>query len=167
MAFQVWIKTDKSLQQLASEIRALFSLPPFKPHALTKEPYYQFEVLGMDIFIREPDEEPRDPDVEEEPRDPEVMNYPYSLNIHTTFTEHELDTDTLEDSVQPYYAHLLAFHLNVKTACSEKKKIGNRWHIRYNIYCKNPRWDGSILYGEPGWEPAVHCDPVGSWRSLS
>ncbi len=63
MSFQVCIKTDKSLQQLAAEIRDLFSLPPFKIDSFTEEPYCQFETLGMQILLRPADDDDRDPEV--------------------------------------------------------------------------------------------------------
>ncbi len=51
MSFQICIKTDKSLQQLATEIRNLFSLPPFRQNSFSGEPYCQFEMIGMLILI--------------------------------------------------------------------------------------------------------------------
>src|SRR6185312_2575421 len=97
MSFQIWIQTDKPLQQLATEIREIFSLPPFKQHTLTGESYYQFEMLGMSLLIHQADEEDHDP---------EVINYPYSLDLQVSFTDHQLDTDTMVYSMQPYYAQL-------------------------------------------------------------
>ncbi|HLZ61191.1 MAG TPA: hypothetical protein VKR06_29930 [Ktedonosporobacter sp.] len=166
MSFQIWMKTEKPLQQLASEIRDLFALPTFKHHTLAGESYCQFEVFGMLLIIRQPDEEPHNPEVDEEPRDSEVLDYPYSLDMHLSFTDHELDTDTMEYTLQPYYAQFLAFHLGIKTACLQKKKMGNHWQIRYNFYCKNPNWKPSLLYGEDGWKPAVITDMPSPWRSM-
>lgn len=157
MSFQICIKTDKSLQQLATEIRELFALPPFSEESFAGAPYCQFEMLGMLVLIHW---------AEEEERDPEVIDYPYCFDIQTTFVDHELDTDTMEYQLQPYYAQLLAFRLGVETACHEKQKVGRNWQMRYRYYCKNPRWDGSILYGEKGWEPAVKTDTPSPWRSV-
>jgi len=56
MSFQICIKTDKSLQQLATEIRNLLSLPSFKQDSFAGEPYCQFEMLGMLILIHQADE---------------------------------------------------------------------------------------------------------------
>jgi len=156
MSFQIWIQTDKPLQQLATEIREIFSLPPFKQHTLTGESYYQFEMLGMSLLIHQADEEDHDP---------EVINYPYSLDLQVSFTDHQLDTDTMVYSMQPYYAQLLAFHLDIKTAYHERQKVGQRWQIRYNYCCKNPKWNELILYGEEGWEPAVLVAPPSPWRT--
>lgn len=156
MSFQICIKTDKSLQQLATEIRELFSLPAFKQNSFAGEPYCQFEMLGMLVLIHR---------TEEDERDPEVRNYPYSFDLQLSFADHELDTDTMEYNLQPYYAQLLAFHLDVETACYEKQKVGPDWQIRYRFYRKNPRWNGAILYGESGWEPAVVSPlPPSQWR---
>ena len=58
MSLQICIKTDKSLECLAEEIRGMFALPPFK---LDRGPYYQFEMLGMLLFIHRIAEEDRDP----------------------------------------------------------------------------------------------------------
>jgi hypothetical protein len=84
-----------------------------------------------------------------------------------SFTDHELDTDDMEYRLQPYYAQLLSFQLGVETAFHEKQKVGGRWQIRYRFFRKNPKWDGSILYGEPGWTPAVIELPPGPWRSMN
>ena len=157
MSFQICIKTEKPLQQLATEIRNLFSLPPFRQSAFSGEPYIQFEVLGMLILIHP---------AEEEDRDPEVRSYPYCFDLQMSFTEHELDTDALEYTLQPYYSQLLSFHLGVGTAYHEKQKVDQRWQIRYRFYSKNPRWNPDILYGEPGWEPAVLETAPSSWRSM-
>jgi len=113
-------------------------------------------MLGLLIFIHQADEEDRAP---------EVMDYPYSFDLHMSFTDHEIDTDAMEYGIQPYYAQLLTFHLGLDTACHEKQKAGKRWQIRYNYYCKNPKWNGAILYGETGWEPAVITTPPSSWRA--
>lgn len=157
MPFQVCIKTGKSLEQLAEEIRVALSLPPFKLDSFAGEPYCQFDMLGMLVLVRPADEEERDP---------EVKNYPYCFSLQMSFTEHELDTDELEYQLQSYYAQLLAFRLGVETACYEKKKIGPHWQIRYCYYARNAKWDGSILYGEAGWEPAVICTSPSSWRTM-
>ena len=87
MSFQIWIKTDKPLPKLATEIRDILSLPPFKQETLTGEPYYQFEMLGMLIFLHVAEEE--------EDRDPEIMGYPYRFDMQTSFVDHELDTDAM------------------------------------------------------------------------
>ncbi len=157
MPFQVCIKTAKSLEQLAEEIRVALSLPPFKLDSFAGEPYCQFEMLGMLVLLRP---------IDEDERDPEVRNYSYSFSLQFSFTEHELETDELEYQLQPYYAQLLAFRLHLETACHEKKKVGPHWQIRYCHYSRNPRWDENILYGEPGWEPAVICSAPGPWHSL-
>src|SRR5260370_31492023 len=60
MSFQICIKTDKSLQQLATEIRNLFSLPPFQQNTFSGDEYCQFEMLGMLLLIHRADEEDRD-----------------------------------------------------------------------------------------------------------
>ena len=157
MSFQICIKTDKSLQQLSTEIRNLFSLPPFRQNSFAGEPYCQFEMLGMLILIHR---------AEEEDRDPEVMRYPYCFDLQMAFTDHELDTDGMEYRLQPYYAQLLSFQLGVDTAYHEKQKVDNRWHIRYRFYSKNLKWNGSILYGEPGCEPAVLEATPSRWRTM-
>ncbi len=157
MSFQICIKTDKSLQQLAAEIRDLFSLPPFKLDSFAEEPYCHFETLGMLILLRHADDDDRDP---------EVKDYSYCFDVQMSFTDHELDTDELEYQLQPYYAQLLTFQLNVETACYEKKKVGQHWQIRYRYYSKNPKWASTILYGEPGWCPAVNVTIASSWRSM-
>jgi hypothetical protein len=157
MSFQICIKTEKSLQQLANEIRNLFSLPAFRQNSLSEEPYCQFEMLGMLILIHR---------AEEEERDPEVRHYPYCFNLQLSFADHELDTDDMEYRLQPYYAQLLSFKLGLETAYQEKQKNGRSWKIRYHFCCKNPRWNESILYGEPGWEPAVTEAPPSPWRAV-
>jgi hypothetical protein len=157
MSFQICIKTEKSLQQLATEIRDLFSLPPFRQEAFAGEPYCQFEMLGLLALIHRTDEEDRDP---------EVMHYPYSFDLQMAFVDHELDTDDLEYRLQAYYAQLLSFSLGLDTAHHEKQKAERGWHIRYRFYCKNPKWNGSILYGEPGWQPAVIEATPSPWRSM-
>jgi hypothetical protein len=111
----------------------------------------------MLIFIRQ---------VAEEDRDPEVSNYAYSFDLQMSFTDHELDTDSMEYHLQVYYAQFLAFQLDIETACYEKKKIGPHWQIRYCFYRKNPKWNASILFGEPGWEPAVISSPPSPWRTM-
>lgn len=157
MSFQICIKTDKSMQQLATEIRTLFSLPPFKQGSFAGESYYQFEVLGMLIFIRR---------AEEEDRDPEVMDYSYCFDLQMSFADHELDTDDIEYRLQAYYAQFLSFQLGIHVAYHEKQQTGRTWQIRYHFCSKNPNWNASILYGEPGWEPAVIETPVSAWRSM-
>ena len=157
MSFQVCIKTEKSLQQLTSEIRNLLSLPPFRQDSFAGEPYCQFEMLGMLILIHRADEEERDP---------EVLHYPYCFDMQMAFADHEMDTDYMEYILQPYYAQLLSFQLGLDTAYHEKKKVENKWHIRYRFFCKNQRWNGSILYGEPGWEAAVIESPPSEWRTM-
>jgi hypothetical protein len=155
MSLHICIRTDKSLQQLAREIRELLSLPPFKLDSFAQEPYCQFDMLGMLILLRQTDEDERDP---------EVKDYPYAFDLQMSFEDHELDIDTMAYSLQPYYAQLLAFRLGVETACYEKKKIGPHWQIRYCYYLKNPRWNEAILYGEAGWEPAVLVTTPSAWR---
>lgn len=157
MAFQISINTDKSLHQLATEIRQLLSLPPFQETSFSGEPYCQFEMLGMFILIHL---------VEEEERDPEVKRYPYSFDLQMSFCEHELDTDNMEYRLQPYYAHLLSFHLGVETAYREKQKGERGWQIRYHFCRKNYKWNNNILFGEPGWEPAVIEAPPSPWRRM-
>ena len=157
MSFQVCIKTDKSLQQLATEIQQIFSLPAFSQSSFAGEPYCQFEMLGLLILIHP---------AEAEDRDPETMDYQYCFDLQTSFVDHELNTDDMEYRLQPYYAQLLAFQLGVETAHHEKQKVGQRWHIRYRFYKKNPKWNPSILYGEDGWEPAVIADPPSEWRMM-
>ena len=73
----------------------------------------------------------------------------------------------MEYALQPYYAQLLAFRLGVETACHEKQRIGRHWQVRYRYYCKNPKWNETVLYGEKGWEPAVTMAPPSPWRSIS
>lgn len=158
MSFQIWMKTNKSLQQLATEIRDILALPQFKQQSFAGESYCQFQMFGMHLFIRRSDEEME--------QDPEVKGYAYSLDMEMSFIDHELDTDFIEQALQPYYAQLLTFHLGIETACREQKKVGNGWQIRYNFYCKNPKWTGSVLYGEDGWEPAVNVASPGPWRSM-
>lgn len=157
MSFQICINTDKSLHQLATEIRKLLSLPPFQETAFAGEPYCQFETFGMLLLIHQ---------VDEEERDPEVRRYPYSFDLQLSFGDHELDTDTMEYQLQPYYAQLLTFHLGVETAYREQKKEGRGWLIRYHFCRKNQKWNGTILFGEPGWEPAVLEASPGQWRRM-
>jgi hypothetical protein len=157
MSFQICIKTDKSLLQLSTEIRNLFSLPPFRQDAFVGEPYCQFEMLGMLILIHLADEEDRDP---------EVMRYPYCFDLQMAFVDHELDTDEMEYTLQSYYAQLLSFRLGLDTAYHEKRKVNEKWHIRYRFCSKNMQWNGTILYGEEGWQPAVLQAPPTAWRTM-
>jgi hypothetical protein len=157
MSFEICIKTEKSLAQLATEIRNLLSLPPFKQSFLSGESYYQFELLGMLVLIHQADEEDREP---------EVMHYSYCFDLQLAFTEHELDTDALEYALQPYFAQLLSFRLGLDTAFHEKQKVDRAWQIRYRFYSKNPRWNPDVLYGEPGWQPAVIEGTPGPWRRM-
>jgi hypothetical protein len=157
MSFQICIKTDKPLLQLSTEIRNLLALPPFRQDSFVGEPYCQFEMLGMIILIHLADEEDRDP---------EVMHYPYSFGLQMAFAEHELDTDDMEYHLQPYYAQLLSFHLGVDTAYHEKQKVNGSWHIRYHFCSKNTHWNSNILYGEPGWQPAVTEATPSAWRIM-
>jgi hypothetical protein len=114
-------------------------------------------MLGMLILIHKP---------EEEDRDPEVMSYPYCFDLQMAFADHELDTDDMEYRLQPYYAQVLSFQLGVDTAHHEKQQVANKWHIRYRFYSKNRKWNGAILYGEPGWEPAVIEASPSLWRTM-
>ncbi len=155
MSFQICIKTDKSLQQLATEIHDLLSLPSFKQDSFAGELYCQFEMLGMLILIHQADEEDRDAS---------VLDYPYSFDLQMSFTDHELDTDDMEYRLQPYFAQLLSFRLGVDTAYQEKQKTGHHWQMRYRFCSKNQNWNPSILYGEEGWAPAVIIAPPGPWR---
>ncbi len=157
MSFQICIKTDKPLLQLSTEIRNLFALPSFRQDAFSGEPYCQFEMLGMLVLIHHADEEDRDP---------EVMHYPYCFDLQMAFADFELDTDGIEYSLQPYYAQLLCFQLGLDTAYHEKRKVNDRWHIRYRFCSKNAQWKGDILYGEPGWQPAVIEAPPSAWRTM-
>ena len=157
MSFQICIKTDKTLRQLATEIREMLFLPPFSENAFVGEPYCQFEMFGMLALIHKTDEEDRDP---------EVMAYPYSFELQMSFTEHQIDTDAIEYRLQPYYAQLLTFKLGLDTAYSEKQKNGRHWHIRYQFLSKNSAWDDSRLYGEEGWKPAVLFASPSAWRTM-
>jgi hypothetical protein len=157
MSFQICIKTEKSLQQLSTEIRNLFSLPPFRQNSFAGNTYCQFEMLGMLVLVHWADEEDRDP---------EVMNYTYCFDLQMSFVDHELDTDSMEYTLQPYYAQLLSFKLGLATAHHEKRRIENRWHVRYRYYTKNEKWNDSILYGEDGWEPPVIEAPPTAWRMM-
>ena len=157
MSFQICIKTDKSLQEVAREIQALLSLPPFTQNAFAGEPYCQFEMMGMQILIQYTDEEDRDP---------EVKHYPYRFDMQLSMMDLELDADAIEYNLQPYYAQLLAFRLGVDTACHEKQRVGKHWQIRYRYYHKNPQWDGSRLFGEEGWKPAVVVAAPSRWRAV-
>src|SRR5713226_3497328 len=156
MSFQICIKSDKTLRQLATEIRTLFSLPPFQKGSFSGESYCQFEMLGMLILVHQ---------AEEEDRDPEVAHYPYCFDLQMAFADHELDTDDMEYRLQPYYAELNSFKLGLDTAYHEKQKTGRAWQIRYHFCSKNSKWNGAILYGEPGWEPAVTKSAPSPWRS--
>jgi hypothetical protein len=157
MSFQICIKTDKPLLQLSTEIRNLLALPPFRQDSSAGEPYCQFEMFGMIILIHPADDEDRDP---------EVMHYPYCFDLQMAFADHELDTDDMEYHLQPYYAQLLSFHLGVDTAYHEKQKVNGRWHIRYRFCSKNTHWNSNILYGEPGWQPAVIEATPSAWRTM-
>lgn len=157
MSFQICINTEKPLQQLANEIRDLFSLPDYQQGSISNEQYCQFEVFGMLILLHQ---------IDEEDRDPEVLHYPYSFDMQTTFVDHELDTDTMEYRLQPYYAQLLSFQLGLDTAYHEKLKVEREWHIRYRFCSKNPRWNANILFGEPGWQPAILEASPTPWRAM-
>jgi hypothetical protein len=157
MSFQICINTDKSLHQLAAEIRKLLSLPPFQETTFSGGSYCQFEMLGLLILVHQ---------VDEEDRDSEVKNYPYSLDLQMSFVDHELDTDDMEYHLQAYYAQLLSFHLGVETAYHEKQKMEHGWKIRYRFCSKNHRWNGTVLYGEEGWEPAVIEATPSAWRGV-
>jgi len=157
MSFQICIKTDKSLHQLATEICNLFSLPPYRQISIFDEPYYQFETLGMLILLHRTDEEDRDP---------EVRDFNYCFDLQMTFVDHALDTDTMEYSLQPYYAQLLSFRIGLMTSYHEKQKTDRTWKIRYHYCRKNPKWNDSILFGEPGWEPAVIQIQPSAWRPM-
>lgn len=157
MSFQVYINTSKSLHQLATEICRSLALPSFQDASVAGESYCQFEMLGLTLLIHK---------VDEEGRDHEVKDYPYSFDLQAAFTDHDLDTDEMEYRLQPYYAQLLTFHLGVETAYHEKQKADHSWKIRYHFYRKNHKWDGTILYGEPGWEPAIIESTPSPWRSV-
>jgi len=146
-----------SLAQLATEIRTLFSLPPFQQGAFSGESYCQFEMLGMLILVHR---------AEEEDRDPEVTHYSYCFDLQMAFADHELDTDDMEYRLQPYFAELLSFQMGLDTAYHEKQKTGRAWQIRYHFCSKNPKWNRTILYGEPDWEPAVTKSAPSPWRSM-
>lgn len=157
MSFQICINTDKSLHQLATELQKLLSLPPFQESSFSGESYCQFAMLGLIILVHQ---------VDDEDRDPEVRNYAYSLDLQTSFSDHEMDTDEMEYRLQPYYAQLLSFHLDLETAYFEKQKAEHGWKIRYHFCCKNPKWNGTILFGEPGWEPAIVETTPNPWRAI-
>ena len=157
MSFHICINTGKSLHQLASEVRALLSLPPFQETSFSGDSYCQFDMLGMLILIHP---------VDEEDRDPEVKHYAYSFDLQMSFGEHELDTDDVEYRLQPYYAQLLCFHLGVETAYHEKQNGIRGWQMRYHFCRKNPRWNSAVLFGEDGWEAAVTEAPPSPWRSI-
>ncbi|TMF44279.1 MAG: hypothetical protein E6I32_15385 [Chloroflexi bacterium] len=103
---------------------------------------------------------------DEEDRDPEVMHYPYCFDLQMSFADHELDTDSVEYRLQPYYAQLLSFQLGLDTAFHEKQKVNRAWQKRYRFCSKNPKWNPTVLYGEPGWQPAVLEAPPSPWRSM-
>lgn len=157
MSFQICINTDKPLHQLATEMRKLLFLPPFQETSSPDESYCQFEMLGMTLLLRQ---------VDAEERDPEVKQYPYSFALQMAFSDHQLDTDIMEYHLQPYYAQLLSFKLGVETAYREQKKGERAWKIRYHFCRKNNKWDGSLLFGEAGWEPAVFEEPPSPWRGM-
>lgn len=157
MSFQICIKTEKSLEELAKEIGLLFSLPPFKLDTSSGEPYCQFEMLGMLVLIQY---------LDEEERDPEVSHYNFCFDLQLSFSDHELDTDDMEYRLQPYYAQLLCFRLGLDTAYHEKQPGRQSWQIRYRYCHKNQHWNGTILYGEKGWQPAVIEAPPSPWRSM-
>src|SRR5260370_15047400 len=113
-------------------------------------------MLGMSLLINQ---------LEDEEREPEVKHYPYSFDLQMSFSEHELDTDSMVYRLQPYYAQLLCFHLGVETAYREKQKGERGWQVRYRFCRKNPKWNSNVLFGEPGWEPAVIEAPPSHWRS--
>ena len=150
MSFRICVKTEKSLQQLATEMRDLFSLPPFKQSSFSGESYCQFEMLGLLILIHP---------AEQEEGDPEVMDYPYCFDMQMSFADHELDTDDMEYRLQPYYAELLSYQLGIDTAYREKQKVDRSWKVRYHFCSKNPKWNRSILYGEPGCS-LLFSDPL-------
>src|SRR6516164_11268844 len=81
MSFQICIKTDKSLQQLATEICNLFSLPPFRQVSFSSEPYCQFEMLGLLVLLHRADEEDREP---------EVKDFNYCFDLQMSFVDHNL-----------------------------------------------------------------------------
>ncbi len=155
MSFQICIKTDKSLQEIAREMQELLSLPPFTQNAFAGEPYCQFEMMGMHILIQFTDEEDRDP---------EVKQYPFRFDMHLSLMDLDLDADAIEYGLQPYYAQLLAGRLGFETACLEKQRAGRHWQIRYRFYCKNPQWDESRLFGEEGWKPPILVTTPSRWR---
>lgn len=157
MSFHICIKTDKSLPQLAMEICRLLSLPPFREDSFAGEPYVQFEMFGMVVLLHQ---------VDEEERDPEVKHYHYSFDMQFSFLEHTLNTEDLEYRLQPYYAQLLSFHLGLDTAHFEKQKLDRKWQIRYRYYSKNVQWRPDVLFGEPGWHPAVTEHPPSAWRFM-
>jgi hypothetical protein len=88
------------------------------------------------------------------------------MDLQMSFIDHELDTDTMEYHLQPYYAQLLSFHLGVETAYREQKKEDRTWQIRYHFCRKNHKWNNTILFGEAGWEPAVFEAQPSQWRRL-
>src|SRR6266852_9053044 len=154
MSLHICINTDKSLHQLATEIRKLLSLPPFQETIDVS--YCQFEMLGFMAVVRK---------LDDEDREPEVRHFPFSFDMQLTFGDHELDTDMMEYQLQPYYAQLLTFHLGVETAYREQKKTERSWQVRFHFCRKNQNWTGSLLFGEAGYEPSVLDVTPGSWRS--
>src|SRR5258708_38084309 len=103
---------------------------------------------------------------EEEDRDPEVMNYPYCFDLQMSFTDHELDTADMEYNLQPNFAQLLSFQLDVETAYHEKKKVSRASQKCYHYCHKNPKCNASILYGEPGRPPTAMQTPSSPGRSM-
>ena len=59
---------------------------------------------------------------DEEDRDPEIMRYPNCLDLQMSFTDHELNTDSLEYSLQPYFAQLLSFRLGLTPLFTKNRK---------------------------------------------
>jgi hypothetical protein len=155
VAFHICIKTDKSLPQLATEICQILSLPPFHEATLGDESYCQFEMLGMLILVHF---------VDEEDRAPETLQYPYAFDLQMSFSELALDTDSLEMSLQPYFAQLLSARLGLDTAYQELQQGPTGWQVRHRYFRRNPRWQSDILYGEKGWEPAVVESTPSAWR---
>ncbi len=147
MSFRICVKTEKSLQQLASEMRDLFSLPPFKQSSFSGEPYCQFETLGLLMLIHP---------AEQEDDDPEVIDYPYCFDMQMSFADHELDTDDMEYRLQPYYAELLSFQLGIDTAYHEKQKVGHSWRTG-TFYLVSQA--GNLPSSEPLPVHGVPCAP--------
>src|SRR5690349_17883556 len=97
MPFQICIKTDKTLQQLATDVLDLVSLHSYERDPHPDEPYCQCEVLGMILLTRHYDEDSREP---------ERLDYSYCLDLQLSFIECDLYTDTAEYNLQPYRAQL-------------------------------------------------------------